>query len=329
MKFRTELELKPSRQKISHSQQIMGIGSCFISEVGEKLATAKFNILINPFGTLFHPLAIENTLARILSLTYYNKDEIFKYGEIFFSWDHHTSFDKPSIEETIEKINSELEKANEFIRNTDCFLLTFGTSWIYQLKDSGLFVANCHKVPDHIFEKKLLTEKQLQSSIRNCFRLIQDIHPNAHIITTISPVRHSKDGLVENSLSKARLVSALHEVIGQNENINYFPAFELMNDDLRDYRFYAEDLVHPNQMAVDYIWQKFSDVYFDEKTHEKIEQVRKIKSALSHRPMNPKTIAYKEFLYNTRKLIENIENQFPENSFSDEKLKLQKLNELC
>jgi len=329
MKFRTEIQLQPSERKISHSQQIFGIGSCFVSEIGQKLSDLKFRTLINPYGTLFHPLAIENALMRIFSLTEYSREEIFKYGELFFSWDHHTSFDRPTENETLKIINTELETANNFVRNANCFLLTFGTSWIYRLNDSGLFVANCHKVPQHVFEKSLLTEKQLCASIKNCFDLIFDVCPNAHIIATVSPVRHTRDGIIENSLSKARLISSLHEVLAKYETVDYFPTYELLNDDLRDYRFYSEDLVHPNQMAVDYIWQKFSEVYFDENTNSRIEQLNKINSALAHRPLNPKTVAYKEFLYKTGKMIEAAESQFPKNCFAEEKIKLQKLNELC
>lgn len=328
MKFRTELVLNPAVRKISHSQQILSIGSCFADEVGKKLTDAKFSMLSNPFGTIFHPLAIENALARILSLTHYCSDEIFNHGELFFSWDHHTSFNRTSANETLESINTQLEKANKFIRETSVFILTFGTAWVYQLKDTELFVANCHKVPAHVFEKILLTEKQLESAIRNCINLIIDIHPNAHIIATVSPVRHTKDGIVENSLSKARLISALHTVI-EEWAVDYFPAYELLNDDLRDYRFYKEDLVHPNSMATEYIWNKFSEVYFEQSTMDKIQELNKIKSALAHRPLNPKATAYKEFLYKTQKMIETAEKHFPKDSFAKEKSELLKLSKLC
>lgn len=329
MKFRTELELSSSDYKIRHSTQIMGIGSCFVDETGRKLRNSKFKTLINPFGTLFHPQAIENALSRILAMDRYTTDEIFNYNELYFSWDHHTSFSRTSVREALENINAELEKANNFIQNTDCVLLTFGTAWVYQIKDNGLSVANCHKVPAHIFEKTLLTEKQLRTSFKNCFELILDINPKAKIIATISPVRHTKDGIVENSLSKSRLISALHDVVDSCENADYFPAFELVNDDLRDYRFYEADLVHPNQIAVDYIWGKFSSVYFDNETIQQIETANKIKNALGHRPFNPGTIAYREFLYKTKKLIESIESQFPKDSFLEEKTKINDLNKLC
>lgn len=324
MQFRTEVDIPESFIKIDHTHNIMGIGSCFIDSIGDKLKDSKFRVLKNPFGTLFHPLAIENALARILSLTYYNKDEIFKYGELFFSWDHHSSFNRITMEDTLEKINKELEKANDFIRNTDYFLLTFGTSWVYKIHDMDLFVANCHKVPNSNFNKILLSEAQIKSSFRNCFNFILDVNPNAKIITTVSPVRHSKDGFVENNLSKSKLISNLHEVISIYDNVEYFPAYELMMDDLRDYRFYKKDMIHPNEIAVDYIWRKFSDTYFSEETEEKIKLVHKVKSSLNHRPMNPNTIAYKEFLHKTRRQIEAIESIFPAGSFDKEKKQLQK-----
>lgn len=325
MQFRTELSLVPAERKISHAQNIMGFGSCFIDNIGEKLDHGKFRILNNPFGTVFHPLAIENALARILSLTYYSKEEIFKYGELYFSWDHHTSFSQISIEKTLDKINTALEEANEFIQKADCFILTFGTSWVYKIKEMDLFVANCHKVPAHNFNKILLNDAQIKSSLRNCFNYILDINPNAQIITTISPVRHTKEGLVENSLSKAKLIQSLHEVATSYPMVEYFPAYELMMDDLRDYRFYKKDLIHPNDMAVDYIWEKFSDQYFRPETLEKIKQAEKIHAALQHKPMNPNSMSYKEFLYKTTKQIEKIESNYPLHSFSNEKDQLKKM----
>lgn len=325
MKFRTELNIPESDRKIIHSRPVLGIGSCFVDSIGEKLEASKFQVMTNPFGTLFHPLAMENALARILSLTKYTKEEIFKYGELYFSWDHHTSFSQISLDATLDKINSELELANEFIQEAEVFLLTFGTAWVYKIKEMGLFVANCHKVPNSNFDKYLLDNKQTQASLKNCFNLILDINPNAQIIATVSPVRHTKDGIVENSLSKSKLISNLHDVAQKFENVEYFPAYEFMMDDLRDYRFYKKDLVHPSDMAVDYIWDKFSDQYFDSDTIEKMKIAQKIGLVLAHRPLNSATTSYKEFLYKTGKHIESIEHLFPKNSFISEKLTLQKL----
>jgi uncharacterized protein YqgV (UPF0045/DUF77 family) len=325
MQFRTELILPESDRKISHSQKILGIGSCFVDSIGEKLEESKFQVLLNPFGTLFHPLAIENALARIHSLTFYSQDEIFKYKDLHFSWDHHSSFSQTTMKATLEKVNSELEMANNFMQNADCFILTFGTSWVYKLKELGLFVANCHKVPNPNFQKYLLTDTQIKSSIKNCFNLIFDINPNAQIITTISPVRHTKDGIVENNISKSRLISNLCDVAMQYDKVDYFPSFEIMMDDLRDYRFYKDDLIHPNEMALQYIWEKFSDAYFEESTKERIKIAKKINLSLAHRPMNTNTTSYKEFLYKTQKNIESVEGNFPKDSFMMEKLLLRKL----
>ena len=325
MQFRTEIPLHESLYKITHNHNIMGFGSCFIDSIGEKLETSKFRIHRNPFGTLFHPLAIETALARILSLTYYTEDEIFKFGELHFSWDHHTSFNRISLNETLNAINSQLEVANDFIQKTDIFLLTFGTSMVYKIKEMDLIVANCHKVPASQFQKTLLTELQLKNSIKNCFNLILDINPKAKIITTISPVRHLKDGFIENNWSKSRLINALHEVSSQFAQVDYFPAYEIMMDDLRDYRFYKEDHIHPNDLAIQYIWEKFSSVYFEEKTLEKIKITQKIISSLAHRPLNPESLAYKEFLFKTKKQIEQAESLFPKNSFHHEKETLEKL----
>lgn len=319
MQFRTELNLPESERKITHTDIIFGIGSCFVDSIGDKLQQGKFRVLLNPFGNLFHPIAIENALARIHSNVKYTESEIFNREEIYFSWDHHTSFSRTSLKSTLEFINSELEKANEFIRNANVFILTFGTSWVYKIKQLDLTVANCHKVPGQHFEKVLLTDTQIKSSIRNCFSYILDMNPKARIITTISPVRHIKDGLIENNVSKSKLISNLQSIVPQFPNVEYFPAYELMMDDLRDYRFYKEDLIHPNEMAIDYIWNKFSGYYFNENTLSKIKLAGKINTALSHRPMNKGTIAYKTFLFNTGRQIEQIENGFPKHSFDAEK----------
>jgi len=325
MRFRTELQLTESNRKISHSNQIFGMGSCFIDSIGEKLENSKFPVLKNPYGTLFHPLAMETALARIHSMAFYTEEEIFKYGELYFSWDHHTTFSQVSLKSTLEKINNELEFANEFIQKSDVFFLTFGTSFAYKIKELGLFVANCHKVPQQHFEKILLSDSQIKSSIKNCFNLITDINPKARIITTISPVRHIKDGIIENNISKSKLISNLAEVSALYENVEYFPAYEFMMDDLRDYRFYKRDLIHPNETAVDYIWQKFSERYFDEQTKSKIKTAEKINVSVVHKPLNKASTSYKEFLYKTIKGIESVENQFPKDSFYAEKLILKNL----
>lgn len=325
MQFRTELILQESKRKLTHSDKILGMGSCFVDEIGNKLKSGKFNILQNPFGTLFHPVAIENALARIHSNVFYTESEIFNRDELFFSWDHHTSFNKTSLKSTLDGINSGLEKANEFIQTANVFVLTFGTTWVYKIKQLDLIVANCHKVPGQHFEKTLLSDSQIKSSIRNCFNFILDINPRAHIITTISPVRHIKDGLIENNISKSKLISNLHDLISQYQNVDYFPAYEFMMDDLRDYRFYKDDLIHPNDMAVEYIWDKFSERYFTEETSVKIRLAEKVNAALLHRPVNKGSIGHKTFLFNTLKKIEQIEKDFPLNSFTAEKETLKNL----
>lgn len=325
MKFRTEVNLSESNQKINHKHRLIGLGSCFVDSIGQKLKLYKFQLLQNPFGTLYHPLAIENALSRIHSMTFYTQDEIFHHNDVYFSWDHHTNFDGISVNATLNKINSSLEIAGEYARNSDFFFLTFGSSWAYELKGAEIIVANCHKVPGHHFEKILLQNAQIQNSLRTIYRLIFDLNPQATIITTISPVRHTKDGMVENTLSKARLINALHEINGEFENVSYFPSYELLMDDLRDYRFYKEDLIHPNDAALSYIWEKFSDAYFDEITKEKMKLVQKVQASINHRPFNTQTTSYKQFIYQSLKNIEIIQNQFPKGSFSQESTTLNNL----
>lgn len=324
MDFRTRLKPRASKRKISHRQAVLGIGSCFVSSIGERLKDHKFSTLINPFGTLFHPPAIENALARILTLTRYSEEELFEHKELFSSWDHHSSFSKPDRDAALEGINEALEKANDFVRNAEVFILTFGTARVYKLKNTGLSVANCHKVPGSYFENQLLSDEELKTSIENSILLIKDLNPEAHIITTVSPVRHLKDGMEENLISKAKLISALYEVREIYPDTDYFPAYELLTDDLRDYRFYGEDMVHPNETAAQYIWEKFSEVYFSAETEEMNRRTEKIKAAMAHRPFNKKTTAYKEFIFKIRQIISDAESYFPKGSFDTEKAAIQK-----
>ena len=318
MIFRTELTISKSDFTLNHDQKIISFGSCFADEMASRLSNLKFNVLANPFGILFHPLAIENALQRIQSNTFYQAEEIFNLNELFFSWDHHSSFNSTNATTTLEQINLSLEEAHNFLEDADVVFITLGTSWIYKLKELDFAVANCHKVPQKHFEKVLLTEAEIIESIKNSIKIIEEMAPNAEVIVTASPVRHIKDGIVENNVSKARLLSALYEVSVQHENVTYFPSYELLMDDLRDYRFYADDLLHPNKQAVDYIWGKFSGSYFEEETIQLNKQIEKLMIALNHRPFNEDSEAHQKFISNTIEQMQNVMRKNPSIDFKQE-----------
>jgi len=299
MNFRTELILEKSDFSLNHDQKIVSFGSCFAEEMATRLSHLKFNVLANPFGILFHPLAIENALQRIESKALYLEEEIFNLNDIYFSWDHHSSFSSLDANQTLAEINTSLIEANDFLEDADVVLITLGTSWIYKLKELDFVVANCHKVPQQHFEKVLLSESEIITSLQNSLKIISTMAPNAKVIFTVSPVRHLKDGMIENNVSKARLLSALYQISLQEEQVNYFPSYELLMDDLRDYRFYSDDLLHPNKQGIEYIWEKFSATYFENETSHLNKQIEKMIFAFNHRPFNEDSEAHQKFISST------------------------------
>ena len=318
MNFRTELTINQSDFLINHDQKIVSFGSCFAEEMATHLLDLKFNVLANPFGILFHPLAIENALQRIQAKTLYVEEEISNLDELFFSWDHHSSFNSISAEKTVQNVNNALIKAHDFLTNADVIFITLGTSWVYKIKELNLVVANCHKVPAKHFDKVLLTEQQIKTSLHNSLDMITEMAPNATIIVTVSPVRHLKDGMIENNVSKAKLLSALYEVTMNFDQVNYFPSYELMMDDLRDYRFYADDLLHPNKQAVNYIWEKFASAYFTPETQRINKQIEKITTAINHRPFNEESISHQKFISNCIKQMQDLTDTNPNLDYQKE-----------
>lgn len=314
MIFRTKIPLENSIEKFSHKDNFMCIGSCFAENIANKLQLSKFETLVNPFGINFHPIAIDNTFQRIYSRTHYSESEIFNHNGVFFSWDHSTAFSKPKLNDALENINHKIDEANEFLHKTSVFIFTLGTAWTYLLKDGNFYVNNCHKIPQKLFKKELLKIERIEKSIQNLIMMAKDVNPKAKIVFTISPVRHIKDGIHENNLSKSTLFIALNNVLKNFKDIAYFPSYEIIIDELRDYRFFAKDMAHPNDLAIDYIWEKFSDIFFDESTTKLIEQIRKIYLSINHKPIHSETLAYKKFLYETLKKVENLQDKLPKNS---------------
>lgn len=300
MKFRTEVDIKPSQKKIEIEDKIFSIGSCFASEISGLLKKGQLQTVNNPFGTVFNPFSINNAIKRLHDSEFYNEDELITYDDKFISLDHHTSFDTRYIHQTLEKINHKIEEGNRFLQETKWVIVTYGTSFIYEFEPKNKLVANCHKIPGSFFEKRLLSQSELADSIYNTIINIKDICPeDVQVLFTVSPVRHTKDGMVENQLSKSKLIAAVHEIIPQFENCHYLPVYEILMDDLRDYRFYKEDMIHPNHQAVNYIFEKFGEAYFSDETKDFIKENFKINKALEHRnedEKDPKFIEFKEKL---------------------------------
>ncbi|MCE3075733.1 GSCFA domain-containing protein [Chryseobacterium gwangjuense] len=307
MKFRTEVDLKESEKKIEVEDKLFSIGSCFASEMSDLFQKGQLQTVNNPFGTIFNPFSINNSIKRLHDAEFYIEDDLIAFNDEFISLDHHTSFDTRYIHQTLAKINAKIEEGNSFLQNSNWIIITYGTSFIYEFIPKQKLVANCHKIPQKFFEKRLLTHQELTESIYHTVLNLNDICTNdVQILFTVSPVRHTKDGMVENQLSKSKLITAIHEIIPQFENCHYLPIYEILMDDLRDYRFYKEDMIHPNNQAVNYIFEKFGNAYFSELTKDFIKENFKISKALEHRTDDEKDPKYIEF---KEKLSQRIEAQ--------------------
>lgn len=318
MKFRTEVDIKDSQKKIRLEDRIFSIGSCFASEMSDLFSQGQLQSLNNPFGTVFNPFSISNSVKRLHDAAFYHEDELITFNDEFISLDHHTNFDTRYIHQTLNKINAKIEEGNSFLQETDWVIITYGTSFIYEFLPKQKLVANCHKIPQKFFGKRLLSHQEITDSIYNTILNLNDIcKDDVQILFTVSPVRHTKDGMVENQLSKSKLIAAVHEAIQQFENCHYLPVYEILMDDLRDYRFYKEDMIHPNTQAVNYIFEKFGNAYFADETKEFIRENFKINKALEHRTDDEKDPKYIEFKEKLNQKIEAQRQKVKHKIFSD------------
>lgn len=304
MKFRTEVQIPVSDTALEIDDRVFSIGSCFASEISDLLKTGQIQTLNNSFGTIFNPFSINQAVKRLYHSEFYAEDDLIKFNEEVISLDHHSKFNSRFVHQTLEKINAEIELGNRFLQETNWVIITYGTSFVYEFLPKKKLVANCHKIPGKYFEKRLLTHLEITDSVYETVTLLKDIcKENVQILFTVSPVRHTKDGMVENNLSKAKLIAAIHEILPQFENCHYLPVYEILMDDLRDYRFYKEDLIHPSRQAVQYIWEKFGSAYFSDETMDFVEENFKIAKALEHKSADEKSPKHQEFLSTIEKRI--------------------------
>lgn len=304
MKLHTSVKLeKQSHGLINYNAHLLMLGSCFAENIGSYLSYFKFKTALNPFGILFHPLAIENLITRAINKDYYLDDEVNFANDLWFSYDAHSKFNSDSQHKLLDQLNSALEQTYHSLLSATHICITLGTSWVYRLNEQDKIVANCHKQPQKLFSKELLSIDEIENSLNAINALINSVNPTALVIYTISPVRHLKDGLVENSQSKAHLISALHSIVNNKAYIHYFPAYEIVMDELRDYRFYNEDLLHPNRTATTYVWNKFKDVWFSQEVSENMKLIDQIQKGLQHRPFNENSESHQNFLKDLEKKI--------------------------
>lgn len=310
MKFRTEIELQPAEKQITIDHSILTMGSCFAENISAYFRQAFFNLLENPFGVLYNPFSITHALQLILSQKTFSKEDlIFHQGEWHSFW-HHSSFSHHDPEICLQNINQLLQTAHQFLKKADWLIVTLGTAYVYLHRQLNTVVANCHKLPESHFHRKLLTVDEIADNWQQTIKLLKEFNPALKVMLTISPVRHLRDGFIENQKSKATLVLATHQIIQQNKDHFYFPAYEIVLDDLRDYRFYEANLTHPNQQAVEYIWQKFQTMFFDQETQQSVAELLKFQRRLTHKLRNPDSPQALQFMEETRQKWQELQQKY-------------------
>ena len=317
MEFHLEFSPIPFATKIDHSQLLFLAGSCFTEQIGQKLSAHKFRIIDNPNGILFNPVSISKSVLSYIQNKQYSEADLFYHNELWGSWEHHTRFSSVSKDTCLQKINASQSAAHGFLKNADWVLLTLGSAFVYELENKQV-VANCHKVPTDKFKKRVLAIDEVVTVLENLLLNLKAFNPKLKIIFTISPVRHLRDGFIENNRSKAILINSVHHVVDKYEHAFYFPSYELIIDDLRDYRFYAEDMVHPNYAATNYVWEKFVTICIDPSSQILMKEINTINAARHHKPFNPASQAHQKFLKINLAKIEKLKEQFPYLNFKEE-----------
>jgi hypothetical protein len=318
MNFTTKTPIQKYNHPITYDSKIMLLGSCFATNIGDKFQYFKFQATTNPFGIIFNPVSLAKLIERSAQKEYYTEEDIFFHNNLWQCYEVHSELSHPDKETFLSNLNSIVELTHRHIGSLTHCIITLGTSWVYRNIETNEIVANCHKVPQKQFVKELLSPEIIVQSIESILFSISVINPNCKSIFTVSPVRHLKDGFTENTLSKSHLISALHKTITYSPSpINYFPSYEIMMDELRDYRFYAEDLLHPNQMAIDYIWIQFFENYILESEFGLMNEICEIQRGLKHRPFNPNSESHQKFLAELKTKMTTLEKKLPFISFEN------------
>jgi hypothetical protein len=305
MNFMVNIDLKKLPTSINYTDRILLMGSCFTEHIGNTLQELKFKVMQNPNGILFDPESVCQSLIDYIENRQYTKDDFFQLNEVWHSWSHHSRFSNTNIDEAVALVNSRSTAAHEFLKKADWVVITLGSAFSYRLSSEGIptavhkvnaGVANCHRAPSQWFHKHLLQIDQIHSMLDTCYHRLMKFNPNLNILFTVSPVRHIRDGVIENNRSKARLIEAVHHMVNKFDRVHYFAAYELVIDVLRDYRFYDVDLAHPNYLATEFVLEKFGETCISESDRELMQEVRKIIIARKHRAMQPNTGAHRQFM---------------------------------
>jgi hypothetical protein len=295
---------------IDYNSKLLFLGSCFSDHIGGKMKKLKFVVCLNPFGVLFNPISLANSIQLLLEKKAFKKSDLSFNNELWFSFAHYTIFSDIDPDRCLDKINQNFFYAQNFIRNADIVILTLGTSWIYSHKDTGKVVANCHKLPSSNFSNYFSTPENSFNHIKGAVDKLRKINPLVKIIFTVSPIRHWKDGAIENQRSKASLILCIAKLQQELKDIYYFPAYEIFMDELRDYRYYAEDMFHPSDFAIDYIWKRFMQTFFAGDALRLADEIQKLIKSIKHRPRHTNTNAYKSFIATLSDKMETLSKQY-------------------
>ncbi len=320
MEFRTRVELPADLPPVTHAERILLMGSCFAGNMGMLLAESKFRVDVNPFGILYNPFSVSAALLEIWKGKVYRENDLFAYGGYWHSPMHHGSFSAPEAEEAVRNINRRLQRAGEEVHRLDWLMLTFGTAYVYEQKETGRVVANCHKLPENNFNRRLLTVDEITDEYASLLADMTARNPNLKVLFTVSPIRHIRDGMHANQLSKATLLLAIDRLRRLfPERVFYFPSYEILLDELRDYRFYADDMLHPSLPAVRYLWECFSETFFTPETKGIIAETEDIRKGLEHKPFHPESEAYQRFLGQIVLKIDQLNRKYPYLDFQKER----------
>jgi lysophospholipase L1-like esterase len=299
MKLQTQIPLsKEARNPIGYNSKLLLLGSCFSENMGHQLNYFKFQASQNPFGILFHPKAIETFITNAINEKVYSEKDIIFQNEQWHCFDAHSSASSADKNELLINLNKAILSTNKKLKGASHVIITLGTSWVYRFIETDIIVANCHKILQKKFSKELLSIDEISKSLAAIIAVLKSVNTDINVVFTVSPIRHLKDGFIENTQSKAHLIAAIHAVIDLRKNTYYFPSYEIMMDELRDYRFYTEDMIHPNKTAINYIWEKFVDTWFSSETASTMKEIDTIQKGILHKSFNEKSYEHQKFLAN-------------------------------
>ena len=319
MNLNTPVEIPSGFIPIHHAQRLLIMGSCFAENIGTLLDENKFQVDINPFGILYNPLSISMALREIIRKRLYEESDLFSYREYWHSPMHHGSFSAATPEEVVRNIRVRLEQAHKELKQLDWLMLTFGTAYVYEQKKTGKVVANCHKLPEKDFVRRRLETDEITEDYIQLLDELISLNPKIKILFTVSPIRHVRDGMHANQLSKSVLLLTIDRLMQRYPQATfYFPSYEIILDELRDYRFYADDMVHPSSLAVNYLWERFSETFFRPETQALIKECATIRKAIAHKPFHPESEEYKRFLGQIVLKIERLNEKYPYLDFEKE-----------